>query len=60
MRAIGFSNHGGPEVLEIYDFPEVHAGRGQVRIRNYAATVNPADIMIRTGMLAGTQENSCI
>ncbi len=57
MRAIGFMKYGGPEVLEIYDLPEVHAGRGQVRIRNYAATVNPADIMIRTGMLAGLQKD---
>ena len=29
MRAIGFSKYGAPEVLEIYDLPEVHAGRGE-------------------------------
>lgn len=56
MRAVGFSKYGGPEVLEIYDLPEVHARPGQVRIRNYAATVNPADIMMRTGMLADQQK----
>lgn len=56
MRAIGYSKYGGPEVLEIYDLPEVHAGPGQVRIRNYAATVNPADIMFRTGMMAERQK----
>lgn len=56
MRAVGYSRYGGPEVLEIYDLPEVHAGPGQVRIRNHAATVNPADIMFRTGMLAEQQK----
>lgn len=56
MFAVGFSNYGGPEVLQIFDLPEIHAGAGQVRIRNHAATVNPADIMIRTGMLSGQQK----
>lgn len=56
MRAVGYAKYGGPEVLEVYELPEVHAGRGQVRIRNYAATVNPADIMFRSGMLAEAQK----
>ena len=43
MHAIGLFHHGGPEVLEIVNVPEVHAGPGQVRIRNHAATVNPRD-----------------
>ncbi len=57
MRAVGYSRYGGPEVLEIYDLPEVHAGPGQVRIRNYAATVNPVDTMFRAGMLAERQKD---
>ncbi len=56
MRAVGFRKYGGPEVLEILDIPEVHAGPGQLRIRNRAATVNPADIMSRTGLLAAQQK----
>lgn len=56
MRAVGYSKYGGPDVLKIYDLPEVHAGPGEVRIRNHAATVNPADIMFRTGMLAEAQK----
>ena len=55
MRAIGHSNYGGPEVLQTYDLPEVQAGPGQVRIRTQAATVNPADIMFRTGLLEAQQ-----
>jgi len=56
MRAVGYSKYGGPDVLEVCELPEVHAGPGEVRIRNHAATVNPADIMFRTGILAEAQK----
>lgn len=52
MRAVGFTDFGGPEVLEVIDVPEVHAGSGQVRIRVQAATVNPIDIITRNGSRA--------
>jgi NADPH:quinone reductase len=52
MRAVGFMRYGDPEVLGIYDVPEIHCRDGQLRIRNYAATVNPTDIMARNGMLS--------
>ena len=55
-KAIGYRRYGGPEVLEIFDLPEIHAGAGQVRIRNHAATVNPTDILARTGMLSEQQK----
>ena len=48
MRAIGLFTHGGPEVLQVVELPEVHAGRGQVRIRVHAATVNPTDVGVRS------------
>jgi NADPH:quinone reductase-like Zn-dependent oxidoreductase len=41
--------HGGPEALEIVDLPEIHAGPGQVRMRIYAAAVNPTDTLARNG-----------
>ena len=28
MRAVGFMKYGGPEALEIYNLPEIHAGPG--------------------------------
>jgi NADPH2:quinone reductase len=56
MRAIGYMKYGGPEVLEMYDLGEIHAGPGQLRIRNYAATVNPTDIMARTGLQSERQK----
>jgi NADPH:quinone reductase len=52
MRAVGLFTFGGPEVLRVIDLPEVHAGPGQVRIRNYAATVNPTDTFLRGGQRA--------
>jgi NADPH:quinone reductase-like Zn-dependent oxidoreductase len=49
MRAIGVTQHGGPEQLTVLDLPEPQPGPGQVRIRVAAATVNPTDV----GMISG-------
>lgn len=49
MKAIQFSEYGGPEVLRVADVDEPHAGPGQVRIVVRAAGVNPADWKIREG-----------
>ena len=56
MRAVGLMTHGGPEVLKVVDVPEVHAGPGQVRLRIYAAAVNPTDTMARNGSRAAEQK----
>src|SRR5437764_14119580 len=56
MRAIGLFAHGGPEVLQVVDLPEVHAGPGEVRIRVHAATVNPTDVGTRNGSRAEMQK----
>jgi NADPH2:quinone reductase len=52
MRAVGLTEFGGPEVLEVVDIPERHAGPGEVRIRVHAATVNPTDVSTRNGRRA--------
>jgi NADPH:quinone reductase-like Zn-dependent oxidoreductase len=49
MRAVVFEEYGDPEVLEVQDVPEPHAGPGQVRIKVHAAGVNPYDAKIRRG-----------
>ena len=49
MRAIGILEAGGPEVLQIVELPEVHAGRNQVRVRIKAVAVNPVDTLLRVG-----------
>ena len=49
MRAVTFSQLGGPEVLEVSQLPVPQPGPGEVRIRVAAATVNPTDISFRSG-----------
>jgi NADPH:quinone reductase len=49
MRAVAVTKYGGPEVLRQVDIDEPHAGPGRVRIRVHAATVNPADVLLRIG-----------
>ena len=49
MRAVVITEYGGPDVLRLVDIDEPHAGPGQVRIRVHAATVNPADVLLRIG-----------
>jgi NADPH2:quinone reductase len=56
MRAVGLMSHGGPEVLQVIDVPAIEAGPGQIRIRNYAAAVNPTDVVARNGMRAEMQK----
>lgn len=56
MRAVGLMTHGGPEVLDVVDVPEAHAGPGQVRIKIFAAAVNPTDTMARNGSRAEQQK----
>ena len=51
MKAARFSQFGGPEVLEIVDLPDPHAGPGQVRIAVRAAGVNPSDWKKREGLM---------
>jgi NADPH:quinone reductase-like Zn-dependent oxidoreductase len=53
MRALLYRSYGGPEVLEVGDAPEPHAGPGQIRIKVKAASVNPFDWKLRSGLMAG-------
>lgn len=42
-RAVRYEAFGGPEVLELREVPEPHAGPGEVRVRVTAAGLNPMD-----------------
>ena len=53
MRALQYKAYGGPEVLEWAEAPEPHTGPGQVRVAVRAASVNPIDWKVLTGMLSG-------
>ena len=48
MRAVGITAPGGPEVLSVIDRVVREPGRGEVRIAEKAAAVNPTDIGLRT------------
>jgi NADPH:quinone reductase-like Zn-dependent oxidoreductase len=52
MFALQFSEYGGPEVIRLGEAPEPHAGPGQIRVVVRAASVNPMDWKIRSGLLA--------
>lgn len=53
MKAITFSEFGGPEVLTISDLPDPVPGPGEVLIKVAASTVNPTDLLMRSGAQAG-------
>jgi len=53
LKAVRFSQFGGPEVLEIVDIPDPHPSPGQVRIAVRAAGVNPSDWKKRRGLMDG-------
>jgi NADPH:quinone reductase-like Zn-dependent oxidoreductase len=53
MRALQFSTYGGPEVLEWAEAPEPRAGPGKIRIAVRAASVNPIDWKVISGVLSG-------
>ncbi|GAA3579028.1 NADP-dependent oxidoreductase [Microlunatus spumicola] len=55
MRALTYTEHGGPEVLHVAAVPEPHAGPGQVRVRVAAAGVNPIDWKLLGGFMGGSE-----
>ncbi|CAL9531568.1 NADP-dependent oxidoreductase [Streptomyces sp. enrichment culture] len=53
MRKVSFAEFGGPDVLQLIDAEEPHAGPGRIRIAVRAAGVNPVDWRIREGQVLG-------
>ncbi|MER6976119.1 NADP-dependent oxidoreductase [Streptomyces carpinensis] len=51
MKKVSFAEFGGPDVLQLIDAEEPHAGPGQVRIAVRAAGVNPVDWRVREGQI---------
>ena len=51
MKAVQFSEYGGPEVLHVSDVEEPHAGAGQIRVAVRGAGVNPVDWKVRSGAM---------
>lgn len=53
MKAIQFSQFGGPDVLELVELPDPHPAAGQIRIAVRAAGINPIDWKMRSGAMGG-------
>ena len=54
MRGVAYDEFGGPEVLTLRDdLPDPPVGPDTVLVRVHAAGVNPVDMTIRQGVLAG-------
>lgn len=53
MKAVQYSQFGGPEVLEVAEVEEPHAGPGQIRVAVRAAAINPVDWKMRRGAMGG-------
>jgi hypothetical protein len=52
VKAIGYVEFGGPEVLHVVELPDPVPGQGQVRVRVRAAAVSPTDTLWRAGIRA--------
>jgi NADPH:quinone reductase-like Zn-dependent oxidoreductase len=50
MKAVVFSQHGGPGVLEYRDVPDPKPGPGEVLIQVKATSINHLDIFLRRGL----------
>ena len=51
MRAVGYAETGGVEVLQNIDLPVRDPGRGEVRVRIARSGVNPTDWKSRNGAI---------
>jgi NADPH:quinone reductase-like Zn-dependent oxidoreductase len=49
MRAFGFEEHGGPEVLEHFERDEPDVGPGEVKVKVEAVALNHLDLWVREG-----------
>lgn len=49
MRAVGFTRHGGPEVLEVIELPTPAPRAREVRVKVKAVALNHLDVWVRKG-----------
>jgi NADPH:quinone reductase-like Zn-dependent oxidoreductase len=52
MKAIRIHSYGGPEVLVYEEVPRPAPGPGEVRVKVYAAALNPVDRFIRLSRIS--------
>lgn len=49
MKALYFDGHGGPEVLQYGDLPDLQPGRGEALVQVKAVALNHLDLWVRQG-----------
>ncbi|MTD55253.1 NADP-dependent oxidoreductase [Amycolatopsis pithecellobii] len=54
-RAVIYETFGGPEVLELRQIPEPHAGQGEVRVKVTTVSLNPMDWVLAAQREAAAQ-----
>lgn len=57
MKAVTFTEFGGPEVLQITERPDPQPSKGEVVVAVAASTVNPTDLMTLGGLRAKMMED---
>lgn len=60
MKAIFFTRHGGPEVLEYGDVTDPEPGAGELLVDVHAASVNAADAKLRAGGYGALSQFPCV
>ncbi|PYM06390.1 MAG: alcohol dehydrogenase [Candidatus Rokuibacteriota bacterium] len=50
MKAAAIERHGGPEVIEVRDYPDPRPAPGEVLVRVRACALNHRDVWVRRGM----------
>jgi len=60
MKAVVLTRTGGPEVLEVHEWPDPVVAAGEVRIAVRAAGLNFADTMARVGLYPPAPKTPCV
>lgn len=60
MKAVVLTGTGGPEVLQVREWPDPAVGPGEVRISVKAAGINFADTMARVGLYPDAPKPPCV
>jgi len=60
MRTVVITKHGGPDVLQVQERPDLPLGAGGVRIDVAAAGINFADVMARMGLYPDAPKPPCV
>ena len=57
MKASAFQSFGAPEVVQLIELPVPTPAAGEIVVRVAASTVNPTDLMMRSGQQAGLMKD---